>query len=186
MVSWIQSNYYPFGSGLADPECGFALQNRGNLFRTWPRNSSNVYAPGKRPFHTIMPGLLVVDGEAFSSFGVMGGNMQPQGHVQVVSNMIDFGMNPVEAGDAARWRHSGSQQPTGTNMTDGGSLSLEGGICPGVRANLTSRGHELRYEAGGFGGYQAIQRLRVRNGTGFSRVYAAGTEKRKDGSAMAY
>jgi len=180
MVSWIQSNYYPFGSGLAAPSLGFALQNRGNLFRTWPTAAANVYAPGKRPFHTLMPGAIMQDGEPLAVFGVMGGAMQPQGSVQAVLNVVDFGMNAQEAGDAARWRHSGSQQPTGTNMTDGGVVMLEGGICQAARDSLVARGHVLAYGDGAFGGYEAI----VRNQT--TGVYQAGTEKRKDGRALAY
>ncbi|KAA0157305.1 hypothetical protein FNF27_05032 [Cafeteria roenbergensis] len=180
MVSWIQSNYYPFGSGLAPPALGFALQNRGNLFRTWPPTAANVYAPGKRPFHTLMPGAIMQDGEPLAVFGVMGGAMQPQGSVQVAVNMIDFGMNAQEAGDAARWRHSGSQQPTGTNMTDGGIVMLEGGVCGAARQELQARGHTLAYADGSFGGYEAIIRDPV------TRVYQAGTDKRKDGRALAY
>lgn len=180
MVSWIQSNYYPFGSGMAPPALGFALQNRGNLFRTWPPTASNVYAPGKRPFHTLMPGAIMKDGAPLAVFGVMGGAMQPQGSVQVAVNMLDFGMNAQEAGDAARWRHSGSQQPTGTNMTDGGSVLLEGGVCSDARAALQDRGHSLVYAPGSFGGYQAIMRDPL---TG---VYQAGTDKRKDGRALAF
>jgi gamma-glutamyltranspeptidase/glutathione hydrolase len=109
----------------------------------------------------------------------MGGSMQPQGHVQIVVNLVDFGMNLQEAGDAARFRHLGSSQPTGTEMTDGGIVSLESGVADAVRRELQRRGHRLQ-ESLSFGGYQAIRRDPA---TG---VYAGATESRKDGSAAGY
>eukprot|EP00467_Chlorarachnion_reptans_P019238 CAMPEP_0114530366 /NCGR_PEP_ID=MMETSP0109-20121206/25405_1 /TAXON_ID=29199 /ORGANISM="Chlorarachnion reptans, Strain CCCM449" /LENGTH=652 /DNA_ID=CAMNT_0001712981 /DNA_START=35 /DNA_END=1990 /DNA_ORIENTATION=- len=154
MVSLIQSNYNGFGSGLVVPGLGFALQDRGALFSLDP-TANDVFAPGKRPFHTIMPGFVTRNDKPWLSFGVMGGNMQPQGQVQILTNIIDFGMNVQEAGDAARYYHTGSSQPTGQVMTDGGLIVLEAGICPSTRVELADRGHSL---AKGFnaGGYQGI------------------------------
>lgn len=180
MVSWIQSNYNDFGSGLAPPSLGFALQSRGSLFAMHPRNHSNAYRAGKRPFHTIMPGFATLNGEPWLSFGVMGGGMQPQGHAQIISNLVDFGLNVQEAGDSARWRHFGSSQPTGSIMTNGGSVALEGGICAAARADLAARGHKLEYQAGSFGGYQAILRDPA------SGVMHAASDMRKDGHAAGF
>jgi gamma-glutamyltranspeptidase/glutathione hydrolase len=140
----------------------------------------NVYAPGKRPFHTIIPAFVTKDGEPFISFGVMGGAMQPQGHVQVLVNFIDFGMNLQEAGDAPRIRHSGSSQPTGERMTDGGVLNLESGFSVDVIEELKNRGHSVRVGAGGYGGYQAIL-WDERN-----KIYYGASESRKDGHAAGY
>ncbi|MDX1481137.1 MAG: gamma-glutamyltransferase, partial [Woeseiaceae bacterium] len=174
MISLIQSNYGGMGSGMAHPDLGFGLQNRGALF-TLKEGHANVYEPGKRPFHTIIPAFVMKDGEPWLSFGVMGGSMQPQGHAQILINMIDFGMNLQEAGDAARIRHSGSSQPTGEVMTDGGTLYMESGIGPGVRQRLTELGHNVATDAGDYGGYQAILRD-PENG-----VYYGASETRKDG-----
>ena len=135
---------------------------------------------GKRPFHTIIPAFVTKDGEPFLSFGVMGGAMQPQGHVQILTNLIDFGMNVQEAGDAARYRHVGSSQPTGEVMTDGGTLLLESGVAPEVVAALRQRGHQVRVTKFGFGGYQAI---RWDAGRG---VYHGASEMRKDGQVVGY
>jgi gamma-glutamyltranspeptidase / glutathione hydrolase len=181
MVSLIQSNYWEMGSGLVPDGLGFMLQDRGALFAL-DEHHPNVYAPGKRPFHTIIPGFVMKDGEPFMSFGVMGGAMQPQGHVQVLCNIIDFGMNVQEAGDAARYRHAGSSQPTGEMMTDGGVLLLESGIPEEVAAALRERGHQVRittYDRG-YGGYQAILRDPV------SGVYYGASEMRKDGQAVGW
>ena len=179
MVSLIQSNFAGMGSGLVADGLGFMFQDRGQLF-TMEEGHPNVYAPGKRPFHTIIPAFVTKDGAPWMSFGLMGGAMQPQGHVQILVNMIDFGMNVQEAGDGARYRHAGSSQPTGEIMTEGGELLLESGIAPEVIAELEKRGHKVRVLAGGFGGYQAI-RLDSAN-----RAYRGASEMRKDGQAIGY
>ncbi|MBC3787539.1 gamma-glutamyltransferase [Spirosoma utsteinense] len=178
MVSLIQSNMLEFGSGMVPDGLGFVFHNRGTSFTMQPGHA-NRYAPGKRPFNTIIPGFVTRDGQPFLSFGVMGGAMQPQGHVQVLCNLIDFGMNVQEAGDAARFSHSGSSEPVGTLMTDGGRLALEGGIAPSVRTELERRGHHLA-ETDFFGGYQAIQWDPV------NRIYWGASEMRKDGQAAGY
>lgn len=181
MVSLIQSNFRGMGSGLVPDGLGFMFQDRGELFSLDP-NHPNVYAPGKRPFHTIIPAMITQDGDGVMSFGLMGGGMQPQGHVQIVSNIIDFGLNVQEAGDAARWRHEGSTSETGAaGETAGiGVVHLEGGVPADVRAELEARGHVLGESDGGFGGYQAIWRDRE---TGV--LYGA-SEMRKDGNAQGY
>jgi len=183
MVSFIQSNYWEFGSGLVAPGTGFALQNRGYTF-SMEAGHANVYAPGKRPFHTIIPAFLMKDGDPLMAFGVMGGYLQPQAHVQIVVNMIDFGMNVQEAGDAARGVHSGDSQPTGGKMTDGGTVHLEAGVPESVVNELRRRGHtvthgERRY-VGSYGGYQAIWRDPK---TG---VYHGASEMRYDGAASGF
>ncbi len=179
MVSLIQSNFRGFGSGLCPTGLGFCLQNRGELF-TLAKDHPNSYAPGKRPFHTIIPGFVTKDGKPYMSFGVMGGDMQPQGHVQVLINMIDFGMNVQEAGDAARFHHTGSSTPTGSTMLDGGVLHLESGIGMEVRRALAKKGHTIKWAIGPYGGYQAI-RYDAKRG-----VYIGGSESRKDGQAAGY
>jgi gamma-glutamyltranspeptidase/glutathione hydrolase len=179
MVSLIQSNYRGMGSGMAPDGLGFILQDRGELFDLEP-GRFNSYEPGKRPFHTIIPAFVTKDGDAWLSFGVMGGAFQPQGHVQVLVNMIDFGMNFQEAGDAPRLAHQGSSQPTGYRMKDGGTVSIESGFAPDVLVELTKRGHELVERKGAYGGYQAIHRDPK---TGV--LYGA-SESRKDGHAAGY
>ncbi|MCR9246446.1 MAG: gamma-glutamyltransferase [bacterium] len=179
MVSLIQSNFRGLGSGVCPPQLGFGLQNRGELFDLRP-GRANTYAPGKRPFHTIIPAFVTRDGEPWLSFGVMGGAMQPQGHVQILVNMIDFGMNLQEAGDAARIRHEGSSQPTGSRMRDGGTVYLESTFSDEVAAALRAMGHRVERRAGGFGGYQAVLFDAAR------KVYAAASESRKDGHAAGY
>ncbi len=179
MISLIQSNYTGFGSGLVPDGLGFGLQNRGALF-TLQEGHFNTYAPNKRPFHTIIPAFVTKDGKPFLSFGVMGGAMQPQGHVQILCNIIDFGMNVQEAGDAPRFRHFGSSQPTGQVMTDGGEVALESGIPMEVRRALAQMGHRIRFVSGGFGGYQAIL-YDAKND-----VYHGASESRKDGMAAGY
>ena len=179
MVSLIQSNYRGMGSGMCPDGLGFCLQDRGELFDLTP-DRPNSYAPGKRPFHTIIPAFVTKDGKPFLSFGVMGGATQPQGHVQIVMNMIDFRMNVQEAGDAPRILHTGSSQPTGEQMTDGGQVSLESGFAPAVRKELGSRGHRFKPGGGAFGGYQGIQYDPVND------VYFGASESRKDGQAAGY
>ena len=179
MVSLIQSNYRGMGSGMCPPGLGFILQDRGELF-SLEEGHFNVYAPGKRPFHTIIPAFITKDGKPLISFGVMGGAMQPQGHVQVVVNIIDFGMNLQEAGDAPRIRHTGSSQPTGGIMTDGGSVNLEDGFRWEEIQQLIIKGHRIQWDLGGYGGYQAILRDPE---TG---VYYGASESRKDGQAAGY
>jgi gamma-glutamyltranspeptidase/glutathione hydrolase len=179
MVSLIQSNYTGFGSGYVVPEWGFGIQDRGGLFNLDP-DHPNYLEPGKRPFHTIIPAFAMRGGEPWLAFGVMGGSMQPQGHVQILINLIDFGMNLQEAGDAPRFFHGDSSEPTGTTMTAGGYLSLEEGVPDVVRRGLVKRGHSLRQTIGVYGGYQAIARD---PDTG---VYSGASESRKDGCAMGY
>ncbi len=188
VVSWIQSNYTGFGSGLVPEGLGFGLQNRGKLFHLDPGHA-NVYAPGKRPFHTIIPAMMTKDGLPVLAFGVMGGAMQPQGHVQIVSNIVDHGMNVQEAGDAPRWRHGGSSQPDGGTMTDGGTVHLESGVPEAIREALVSRGHDVQVHGGGYGGYQAIWIDDITDATadaGQGRVYRGASESRKDGAALGW
>ncbi len=180
MVALVQSNYTGFGSGYVIPELGLGLQNRGALF-SLQEGHPNVFEPGKRPFHTIIPAFVGRNGTPMRAFGVMGGDMQPQGHGQIVINIVDFGMNLQEAGDAPRFYHTGSSQPTGTVMRDGGRLSLESGVPVDVRRELLRRGH-LLVEATGtvFGGYQAVLWDPV------AGVYFGATQSRKDGLALGY
>ena len=178
-VSLIQSNFHGFGSYHVPGDLGFALQNRGCLFALDP-NHANRLEPRKRPFHTIIPGFVTKDGKPWMSFGLMGGDMQAQGHVQVLCNMIDFGMDVQEAGDAPRFRHLGSSEPTGQPADGGGTVALESTIAAGVRRALEAKGHKLTKEPGGFGGYQAI-RIDLERG-----VLIGGSDPRKDGCAMGY
>ncbi len=179
MVSLIQSNYRGMGSGMVPPGLGFMLQDRGELFAL-DKNHYNVYEPGKRPFHTIIPAFITKDGKPYVSFGLMGGAMQPQGHAQIVINLIDFGMNLQEAGDAPRIRHASNQQPTGGQMTNGGELALETGFDYEVIRTLMSYGHNVITSPGSFGGYQAILKDHDKG------VYFGASESRKDGCAMGY
>ena len=179
MVSLIQSNFRGMGSGMIPGELGFMLQDRAELFSLDP-DHANALQPGKRPFHTIIPAFVMKDGKPLLSFGVMGGSMQPQGHVQIIVNMLDFGMNLQEAGDAARVRHGGSSQPTGEIMTDGGTVFLEDGFDEKTRQALEKRGHALGDSDGSFGGYQGILRDHEQG------VYYGASEVRKDGQAAGY
>lgn len=180
MVSLIQSNYRGMGSGLVPDGLGFTFQDRGAQFAL-EEGHPNVYAPGKRPFHTIIPAFLTKDGQPLMSFGLMGGAMQPQGHAQVIINILDFGMNVQEAGDAARFHHAGSTDATWQGrMVDGGTLELESGITLDVINQLEQIGHSIEITKGPFGGYQAIWRDQV---TG---VFWGATEMRKDGAAVGY
>ncbi|MEM8665936.1 MAG: gamma-glutamyltransferase [Planctomycetota bacterium] len=178
--SFIQSNYYGFGSKVTPGDVGFVIQNRGALFAL-DEEHLNRLEPHKRPFHTIIPAMVTKEDKPWFCFGVMGGDMQPQGHVQVLVNMIDFGMNVQEAGDTARVRHVGSQQPTGTKMDGSGTVNVESGIPEQAVLGLLSRGHKIaRVRGGGFGGYQGIL-IDWKNGT----LHGA-TESRKDGVATGY
>ncbi len=179
MVSLIQSNYGDLGSGMTPEELGFQLQNRGQLF-SLEEGHANVYEPGKRPFHTIIPAFVMKDGKPWLSFGVMGGSMQPQAHAQIIVNLVDFEMNLQEAGDAARMRHSGSSQPTDQIMTDGGRVYLETGIGDDIRRALKAMGHDVSDGRASMGGYQAIIRDTL---TG---AYFGASESRKDGQAAGY
>ena len=179
MVSLIQSNYRGMGSGMTPPGLGFILQDRGELFNLQPGHA-NSFEPGKRPFHTIIPAFITRDGKPWISFGLMGGAMQPQGHVQIVVNLLDFGMNLQEAGDAPRIEHIGSSKPTGEIMEDGGIVNLETGFDYEVIRNLLRRGHKIQFAHGPYGGYQAIMRDPE------SGVYYGASESRKDGQAAGY
>ncbi len=179
MVSLIQSNYRGMGSGMTPPGLGFVLQNRGELFSLEPGHA-NVFEPGKRPFHTIIPAFITKDGDPWISFGLMGGGMQPQGHVQIVANLVDFGMNLQEAGDAPRIHHFGSSEPTGGIMEQGGFVNLEMGFEPEVMRELVRRGHTIKDAHGLFGGYQAIMKHPQYG------VYLGASESRKDGHAAGY
>ncbi len=179
MVSLIQSNYRGMGSGMCPTGLGFILQDRGEMF-TLEEGHNNVYAPGKRPFHTIIPAFITKNGKPWISFGVMGGDMQPQGHVQIVVNLIDFKMNLQEAGDAPRMHHVGSSEPTGELMIDGGILYLENGFRWEVIQKLLSMGHTIQWDLGGYGGYQAIM------WDDKNKVWFGASESRKDGQAAGY
>ena len=179
MVSLIQSNYRGMGSGMAPPGLGFMLQDRGELF-SLDENHNNVYEPGKRPFHTIIPCFVTKDGQPHMSFGVMGGDFQPQGHVQILINMIDFGMNLQEAGDAPRIDHSGSSTVKGEPAEGRGVVSVESGIGYQTIRKLMQMGHSVKYARGIYGGYQAILWDAER------KVYFGASESRKDGQAAGY
>ncbi len=181
MVSLIQSNYRGFGSGMCPTGLGFCLQDRGELFDLTP-GRANSYAPGKRPFHTIIPAFVTKDGKPVMSFGVMGGDMQPQGQVQVLVNLLDFGMTLQEAGDAPRFHHIGSTEPTGEAAdSKGGEVQLEPGYSPETVRELVRRGHHVTAApASEFGGYQAIWYDAEKD------VYLGATESRKDGVALGY
>lgn len=179
MVSLIQSNYRGMGSGVVPGDLGFMLQDRGELF-SLEEGHANVYEPGKRPFHTIIPSFITKDGQPYISFGLMGGGMQPQGHAQIVINLIDFGMNLQEAGDAPRIYHVGGDEFNQPEMSNGGTLNLESGIDYEVIRQLRMMGHSIGYSIGGYGGYQAIMWDEER------KVYFGASESRKDGQAAGY
>ncbi|HEX4955820.1 MAG TPA: gamma-glutamyltransferase, partial [Thermoanaerobaculia bacterium] len=179
MVSLIQSNYRGMGSGVVVEGWGFILQDRGELF-TFEEGHPNVYAPGKRPFHTIIPGFVTRGGKPWLSFGVMGGATQPQGQAQILLNLIDFGMNLQEAGDAPRILHEGSSEPTGERMEGGGRVLLESGFGWETIRALKGRGHDVAWSLGDYGGYQAILYDAA------NEVYVGASESRKDGQAAGY
>jgi gamma-glutamyltranspeptidase/glutathione hydrolase len=178
MVSLIQSNYRGMGSGMTPPGLGFILQDRGEMF-SLEAGHFNEFEGGKRPFHTIIPAFVTKDNKPWMSFGLMGGAMQPQGHAQIVINMIDFGMDIQAAGDAPRIHHTGSSEPTGEVMNDGGILNLETGFPYSTIRALMRKGHKIQFANGPYGGYQAI--MRAENG-----VYWGASESRKDGHAAGY
>jgi len=187
MVSWIQSNYRGMGSGLAPDDghgrpLGFMFQDRGEMFNLTDGHP-NVYAPGKRPFQTIIPGFACRNGEPWMAYGVMGGGMQPQGQAQIIINMVDYGLDPQEAGDSPRWQHEGTTEPTGQPAEGVGVLHLETGVPAATKAQLQAMGWVLGPPDGGFGGYQNV--MRQSNGQG-RWTYGAATEMRKDGIALAY
>jgi gamma-glutamyltranspeptidase / glutathione hydrolase len=179
MISLIQSNYRGMGSGMVPPQLGFMLQDRGELF-SLTEGQANTYEPGKRPFHTIIPAFITKEGLPFMSFGVMGGDFQPMGHVQIIMNMVDFGMNLQEAGDAPRIDHSGTSTPTGVRATSTGKISLESGFDYEVIRALMQKGHNVGFARGSYGGYQAIM-WDPKN-----KVYLGASESRKDGQAAGY
>ncbi|MHA8067294.1 gamma-glutamyltransferase [Aquirufa sp. ROCK2-A2] len=180
MVSLIQSNYRGFGSGMLPDGLGFMFQDRGELY-SLKEGENNTYAPGKRPFHTIIPAFMTKNGEPIMSFGVMGGGFQPMGHVQIVMDVVDFGMNIQEAGDAPRINHEGSSEPTGEGMElTGGTITLESGYPYEVIRELMQKGHQVGYMNGVYGGYQAIRWDPVR------KVYFGASESRKDGQAAGW
>ncbi len=179
MVSLIQSNFRGMGSGITPKGLGFCLQDRGELF-TLEEGRANTYAPGKRPFHTIIPGFVTRDGEPFLAFGVMGGEFQPLGHVQVLMNLIDFGMNTQEAGDAPRIHHEGGSDPAGAHTPLPGRVELERSFPYETVRDLMLLGHSVGYNLGNYGGYQAI-RYDTK-----AKVYFGASESRKDGQAAGY
>lgn len=185
MVSLIQSNYRGMGGGLVPDGLGFMFQDRGELYSLDPRHP-NAYEPGKRPFQTIIPAFVKKDGKPWMTLGLMGGGMQPQGHVQVLINLVDYHMNLQEAGDAARINHDGGRQPTepltGPSADPLGTLFVEPGIPARTVERLRAMGHKVEVVSDGimFGGYQAIARDPE---TG---VYTGATEMRKDGQANGY
>lgn len=180
MVSLIQSNYRGMGSGMAPPKLGFMLQNRGELF-SLKRGQANTFEPGKRPFHTIIPAFITKDGTPWVSFGVMGGDFQPQGHSQIVMNLVDFGMNLQEAGDAPRWDHTGGNAtPTGQDASGRGRIRIESGITYQTIRDLMDKGHAVGFGRGIYGGYQAIM------WDAENKVYRGASESRKDGQAAGF
>jgi len=178
-VSFIQSIFNSFGSCVVPPELGFALQNRGSLLHLNPEHP-NAFAPNKRPFHTIMPGFVTKNGRPVFPFGVMGGDMQPQGQLQVLLNLIEFGMDPQMAGEALRFRHDGSSTPVGHTMSDGGTVRIEPGVPDDVLEGLRAKGHCVETVSNGFGGYQGIW---IDEASG---DLLGGSEPRKDGCALGY
>ncbi|MEO0504592.1 MAG: gamma-glutamyltransferase [Bacteroidota bacterium] len=179
MISLIQSNYRGMGSGMAPPKLGFMLQDRGELF-SLKKGQANTYEPGKRPFHTIIPAFITKDGKPFVSFGVMGGDFQPMGHTQIVMNLVDFGMNLQEAGDAPRWDHTGGASPMGKTTENTGTVRVESGIPYTTVRGLMGKGHRIGIARGIYGGYQAIL------WDDENKVYHGASESRKDGQAAGY
>jgi gamma-glutamyltranspeptidase/glutathione hydrolase len=184
MVSMIQSNFRGMGSGLVADGLGFMFQDRGQLF-SFQDGHPNLYAPGKRPFQTIIPGFATRGGKPWLAFGVMGGDMQPQGQTQIIVNRRDYGLDVQSAGDSPRWHHEGSSQSMGEDaagLPPTGLLRLELGVPEATRAELAAMGWTIGKPDGGFGRYECVE-LREDGG---ERVYAAGSEMRADGCALAY
>ena len=179
MISLIQSNFRGMGSGMVPPKLGFMLQDRGELF-SLKKGQANTFEPGKRPFHTIIPAFITKNDEPFVSFGVMGGDFQPQGHTQIVMNLVDFGMNLQEAGDAPRWDHTGTSTPTGFPKDGTGEIRLESGIPYETIRGLMDRKHKVSFGHGIYGGYQAIMWDKE------NKVYRGASESRKDGQAAGF
>lgn len=179
MISLIQSNFNAFGSGLVPDGLGFALQNRGQLFNL-QEGMNNTYAPHKRPFHTIIPAFVTKDDKPYMSFGVMGGSFQPLGHVEILMNMIDFGMNEQEAGDAPRIDHRGSSEPTGKKSEGVGLITLESGFPYETIRELMEMGHKVGFSSGSYGGYQCIHY------DAEHKIYFGASDPRKDGMAAGY
>lgn len=182
MVSLIQSNFRGMGTGFVVPGTGFSFQNRGELF-SLDRDHPNVYEPGKRPFHTIIPGFAMKDGKPWFSFGNMGGGYQPVGHLSLITNVIDFGMNIQAAGDALRWMHAGSTEPTDDLpdlLEDGGTLHIESAIDYQIVRGLRARGHRVQIGMEFFGRFQAILKDHEKG------VYFGASEARVDGQAVGY
>lgn len=179
MISLIQSNYRGMGSGMAPPKLGFMLQDRGELF-SLKSGQANTYEPRKRPFHTIIPAFMTKDGKPFMSFGVMGGDFQPMGHTQIVMNVVDFGMNIQEAGDAPRWDHTGGASPMGAETENTGLIRTESDIPYSTIRGLLDKGHKIGTARGIYGGYQAIL------WDDENKVYHGASESRKDGQAAGY
>ena len=184
MVSLIQSNFRGMGSGLVADGLGFMFQDRGQLF-SLVAGHPNLYQPGKRPFQTIIPGFATRDGQPWMSFGVMGGDMQPQGQTQIIVNRVDYGLDAQAAGDSPRWHHEGSSQSMGEDLPGldaAGVLRLESGVPQAARRALGDLGWRIGAPDGGFGRYQCIERIMHAS----DRVYAAASEMRADGTALAY
>ena len=179
MISLIQSVYSDFGSAICPDGVGFAMQNRGQAFSLDPQHANRL-EPHKRPFHTIIPAFVTEAGRPLLSFGVMGGDFQPQGHVQVLMNLIDFRMSPQQAGDQPRVRHIGRTSPWAGRSDDTGEIAFEHGVSDAVKLHLAELGHRVSPTPGAHGGYQAIWR------TDDPLVYFGGSDPRKDGAAMGY
>ena len=184
MVSMIQSNFRGMGSGLVADGLGFMFQDRGQLF-SLKDGHPNIFAPGKRPFQTIIPGFATRENQPWMSFGVMGGDMQPMGQTQIIVNRVDYGLEVQSAGDSPRWHHEGSSQSMGEDaagLPATGLLRLESGVPTATKAALADLGWTIGKPDGGFGRYEAVEhRL-----DGTTRVYAAASEMRADGCALAY
>ena len=184
MVSMIQSNFRGMGSGLVADGLGFMFQDRGQLF-SLKDGHPNIYAPGKRPFQTIIPGFATRGSDPWMSFGVMGGDMQPQGQTQIIVNRVDYGLEIQSAGDAPRWHHEGSSQSMGEDgpgLGPTGLLRLESGVPLATRRQLAEIGWSIGDPEGGFGRYECVEHRM----DGATRVYAAASEMRADGCALAY